>query len=291
MSHAVPWREDDSNLSPAYTRNRYRHHIIPELKKENPALEHHIYAFSNEIEELFKVVEPTISRELQRSFQISPRSMSIDLSSFLKQDTGLQKLLLRRAFKILSDQNAYIISQTHIAVLIDWFNSGGPNSTLDLPQQFVARKEYDHCRISKAESSEVNRSNDESVILEVGSWKSLSDSERIGLFSYDGSRELDSVDQKAIYLNDDDVNTPLLVRHRKPGDRMEVKGMNGSKKIKDIFIDKKTPLKKRDEAWLVNDSSGQIIWLVNYKESPLSLDPLTDTISYVLVYENVMMQN
>lgn len=72
---------------------------------------------------------------------------------------------------------------------------------------------------------------------------------------------------------------------------MEVKGMNGSKKIKDIFIDKKTPLKKRDEAWLVNDSSGQIIWLVNYKESPLSLDPLTDTISYVLVYENVMMQN
>src|SRR5699024_8111317 len=41
----------------------------------------------------------------------------------------------------------------------------------------------------------------------------------------------------------DAVSLPLKVRTRKPGDRMSWKGLNGTKKIKDIFIDEKIPRK------------------------------------------------
>jgi len=41
-------------------------------------------------------------------------------------------------------------------------------------------------------------------------------------------------------LSAKDVLLPLVVRTRKVGDRMFLKGVDGSKKVKDIFIDKKT---------------------------------------------------
>ncbi len=37
-----PWREDASNLDPAYTRNRLRHQLLPELEKENPRIRQHL---------------------------------------------------------------------------------------------------------------------------------------------------------------------------------------------------------------------------------------------------------
>ena len=43
------------------------------------------------------------------------------------------------------------------------------------------------------------------------------------------------------------VQFPLTIRTRKIGDRIKLKGMNGSKKVKDIFIDHKLPLRDRDE--------------------------------------------
>lgn len=43
--------------------------------------------------------------------------------------------------------------------------------------------------------------------------------------------------------------------------------MNGSKKVKDIFIDKKLPLQERDNWPIVTDASGEIIWIPGLKKS------------------------
>lgn len=39
LREQIPWREDESNQSDSFLRNRIRHHVIPLLKKENPSLE------------------------------------------------------------------------------------------------------------------------------------------------------------------------------------------------------------------------------------------------------------
>ena len=68
---------------------------------------------------------------------------------------------------------------------------------------------------------------------------------------------------------------------------MTLKGLEtGSKKIKDLFIDQKIPRNKREEAVLVTDSNEEIIWLIEYKESRLSIEPETDKIHYILIYES-----
>ena len=60
---------------------------------------------------------------------------------------------------------------------------------------------------------------------------------------------------------------PLRVRTRKSGDKMKVKGLNGTKKIKDIFIDSKIPVKNRDLWPVVVDSEDTIVWLPGLKKS------------------------
>jgi tRNA(Ile)-lysidine synthetase-like protein len=56
----------------------------------------------------------------------------------------------------------------------------------------------------------------------------------------------------------------VTVRPAKPGDRMEPYGMEGSKKLQDIFTDLKIPKAQRAD-WPVVECGGEIIWLPGYR--------------------------
>ncbi len=56
----------------------------------------------------------------------------------------------------------------------------------------------------------------------------------------------------------------VIVRPARPGDRMEPYGMEGSKKLQDIFTDLKVPKTQRDN-WPVVECGGEIIWIPGYR--------------------------
>jgi tRNA(Ile)-lysidine synthase len=60
---------------------------------------------------------------------------------------------------------------------------------------------------------------------------------------------------------------PLYVRNRQDGDRMEIRGLNGSKKVKDIFIDAKLPQRKRNQVPLIVDATERILWIPGFRRS------------------------
>ena len=88
-----------------------------------------------------------------------------------------------------------------------------------------------------------------------------------------------------LLIEEKNLHLPLTIRHRQPGDRMRYAGLKGSKKIKDIFIDEKTPIKQRSQAWLVEDSLGRILWLISYRKMNLFTAQETDKLIYVLKYK------
>ncbi|HIE03732.1 MAG TPA: tRNA lysidine(34) synthetase TilS, partial [Candidatus Latescibacteria bacterium] len=63
------------------------------------------------------------------------------------------------------------------------------------------------------------------------------------------------------YVDLDSVRGSLLVRNRLPGDRIRPFGMEGTRKVKDVLIDKKVPRLLRDEVPLVVDDEG-VLWIV-----------------------------
>ena len=68
-------------------------------------------------------------------------------------------------------------------------------------------------------------------------------------------------------LDSKEITLPLKVRTRKKGDVMTLKNVKGSKKVKDIFIDEKIPLEKRNIWPVVTDAKGVILWVPGLKKS------------------------
>jgi tRNA(Ile)-lysidine synthase len=62
----------------------------------------------------------------------------------------------------------------------------------------------------------------------------------------------------------DRVQGSLVVRNRRPGDRFHPVGLGGSKKLQDLFVDRKLPRAERDWVPLVVDETDRIVWVAGY---------------------------
>lgn len=65
-------------------------------------------------------------------------------------------------------------------------------------------------------------------------------------------------------IDADLVGAPLMVRSRRPGDRVRPLGLNGSVKLQDLFVDRKVERAQRDRVPIVLDRHGRIVWVVGH---------------------------
>ena len=78
-------------------------------------------------------------------------------------------------------------------------------------------------------------------------------------------------------------NDNYLLRNLKPGDRMIVKNMTSSKKIKDILINEKVPLNDRKKLPVVVNSNDEIVWIPGIKKSNFDI-PINGDYDIILKY-------
>src|SRR5699024_4976721 len=74
------------------------------------------------------------------------------------------------------------------------------------------------------------------------------------------SKEIDELYTYRVPLSK--VKLPIHIRTRRNGDRMTYKGLNGTKKLKDILMDEKIPREERNQYYVVTDDTEVILWLV-----------------------------
>ncbi|MEO8682016.1 MAG: tRNA lysidine(34) synthetase TilS [Vicinamibacterales bacterium] len=75
------------------------------------------------------------------------------------------------------------------------------------------------------------------------------------------------------------LGTELVVRQRRPGDRLKPLGAPGHKKLQDVFVDRKVPRDERDRVPVVTDAAGQIVWVAGHVLAEgFRVTPLTTTV-------------
>jgi tRNA(Ile)-lysidine synthetase-like protein len=57
------------------------------------------------------------------------------------------------------------------------------------------------------------------------------------------------------------IALPLVVRSRRPGDRVRPFGAPGSRKLQDVLVDAKIPREARDRVAVVADARGTLLWV------------------------------
>lgn len=276
--------EDETNYELTYTRNRFRNQIIPLLKKENNQFNQHIIQFALDLNDLLEVSKNPIEKAFNQVVKKKQDIWELDIERFSGLTASYQRLAIKYLLDLLYKGEENLYKANYIELIQDWIFNGDVNTQLDLQNDIVTKKEYNRVIFAKKNSVMHLISKEEFVIESVNQWIQLSETEKIGLFVLDESVE-DLNNENTLLIDENSLHLPLTIRHRQPGDRMRYVGLNGSKKIKDIFIDEKIPIKKRDEAWIVEDYSSDILWLVTYRKMSLFTVQETDKLTYVLKYK------
>lgn len=89
-----------------------------------------------------------------------------------------------------------------------------------------------------------------------------------GFFSaFERARESGGVPARTAVFDWGRLTLPLRLRSRRPGDRLDPLGLNGSKKVKDIFIDAKIPPSRRERIPLLVDAENRVLWIPGLRRS------------------------
>lgn len=247
----IPYAIDASNFSDVYTRNRYRKVVLPFLKKEDINVHKKFLKFSNTLYEANMFIE----KEVNKYFGLIVNDNELNIKSFLEIDPFLQKIILEKFISSFYQDDLMLINDRHVKLLQKLIKSKRSNATIFLPNDVKVVKAYDYLTIKR--DPDLVSSYEIEVMKEV----ILPNNHKLLMVD-----EVKSNSNNIIKLSSKEVSLPLIVRTRRVGDVISLKG-SGHKKIKDIFIEKKIPLAKRDLWPIVTDSKGVILFVPGLKKS------------------------
>lgn len=272
--HIQP-RLDQSNLNDDYTRNKIRHHIVPQLLELNPQLHQVIHEMTDTLSTEDRFLDDLAKNYLDEVIESKAlHKITINLSFFREVPLALQRRLILLLLSYLptkrSDWN-----KIHIEQLLNLMSNNKGTKQLHLPNGVKALREYEYLYLSLDNEG---RRLDECIdyqenLPEEGELRLLHASYRILITTKSLSEARRAEEQEnqteSMYSASFDIEQlsfPLAVRNRRAGDQIQPLGMDGNKKVKDIFIDKKVPLLERNEWPLIVDQEA-IIWIPGLKRA------------------------
>ena len=252
IRYNIKYYIDKSNNDTTYTRNRYRHNILPLLKIENPNIHIQFLKYSKTLLEY----NTYLKDEIKTLYPSIANNNTIDIKKLKNQHPFIQKNLLYKFLNSHYNNQSNIIKEKHIADILKMINNQKPNLSINLPNNKLVKKSYNYLYL---ESNQNNQILQHKIPLK--------DITTIGNITIKKINDCNSNGNDICRLNSKKISLPLYIRTRKNGDYIEQLGLNGKKKIKEIFIENKIPQNLRDNYPILVDSDDQIIWLPNLKKS------------------------
>ena len=247
-------RIDVTNKELLYFRNRIRHRYLPLLEEENPALRRELaktaQILRSEDEFLEQLAQKLVDGWAEGEIPIVALNEHI--------------ALVRRALKLaVSRWYGEVWSFEHIQQIISLGNRE-VEQTVSLPGSRQA------CRGEKAVIIQYPRTQRQ-VLHEyilpcpgtvwIPEWDLKLELQYTTNYNPGPGRE---------YFLAREIKQPLYVRTRRPGDRFRPRGVGGTKKLKDWFVDAKIPPQLRERIPILLDQEG-ILWIVGRRRSSRAL--------------------
>lgn len=244
---------DKSNFSNKYTRNRYRKVVLPFLKQEDKNVHLKFLKYSNTLSEYDEYFNKEANKYLKK---IINSDESIDVEKFKKIDAVIQNKIINILLKKYYQDDLILISDVHTNLIRNLIYSNRSNNSIYLPNSVRVVKSYSKLYF------EIETNQIDDYEIEILDSANLPNGKNIKVIE---SSKIN--DNNYCRLSSEDIVLPLRVRTRRNGDKIKVKGLNGTKKVKDVFIDSKIPINKRDLWPIVVDSKDTIVWIPGIKKS------------------------
>lgn len=245
VERGLAWREDESNASDAYVRNRIRATLVPALKDVHPAAIDNVLAVAQILGDEADVLDGLIEEVLA-----GRRSISLDRLRELP--SALRRLVVQR----LADEAAGGFAPgaggraDELAAL-----SARGTAMLDIGCRLRAVAEYGELRFERLGSDPGPPA---PVPLAIP-----------GMVTFGGFEvrcEIGPPAREAGVLDRDALGSELLVRSWRAGDRMAPLGLGGTKSLQDLFTAQRVPRLDRSGLPVV-EAGGEIAWVAGVATS------------------------
>lgn len=249
----ISYREDESNSSLKYKRNKIRHELIPLFKELNPSFEETMLNNFSILENTNKIYQKTINSVLSSELiQTKNTDFYISINKLLSTNQP-QHFLFEyiRRFNFNSAQSNSIINV---------INANYTPGKLFVSDSYKLLIDREHLIISpkKAVKKDIVKVKKEDKIVTYPIKLSFSIIPNKGI-------EINP-NKNLAYLDLDTISFPLEIRKWKQGDYFYPLGMTNKKKLSDFFIDNKLSILEK-EATYVLTSNDDIVWVVGQRVS------------------------
>ncbi|MBO4654255.1 MAG: tRNA lysidine(34) synthetase TilS [Bacteroidales bacterium] len=241
------YRNDVTNFSEAFQRNKIRISVIPKLEELNPDL---ISTFSRNID------------LLKRQYYFYQRQMKNNLSSIVSEKNGLLYISIEELMKC--EDQALVLYE----ILKDYgFNASSVEQILDSFRKSSGKLFYSsHYQVLKDRKYLIIKSI-ESIQTKEKSIEKIEDLENLGFaveeFIMEEWPDFEK-NTNILYIDTEKLVFPLVLRHWREGDRFHPLGLKGAKKLSDFFIDQKINLLEKKNIPVLC-SGDKIVWLVGLR--------------------------
>lgn len=245
------FREDSSNLSSKYARNKIRNEVIPVLKQLNPALEHTFEENRKRFADLEVLLEQRVAELRDQLFKkINPEEIEISLPE-------LQKL---RPLNTLMYElfNPYGFSEPVLSDLQkSWYGEPGKVFQSESHELLLDRNKLILSRIIGSAEQEIFIHQEDGQYV----WRGKNFKSAICPAADFGLKK----DKNLAQLDFDLLQFPLKLRSWKIGDHFQPFGMKGTKKLSDFFIEQKISLNHKKDIGVLENKNNDIVWIAGFR--------------------------
>ncbi len=241
----LKWREDSSNASDKYLRNKIRHKIIPLLKDLNPNFLESFQKTQNYLQESQTMVEDAIIliyQQIAKEFGDDIHFDLLKLKTLPNYKSYLYQWLQEFGFSAWSDIYDLVDSQSGKIIYSNHY-------------QLLKNRNY-------LILSSISETDKEVYFIEKNQ---LEVKIPINL-SFCQVSDISNTNQNAIFVDTEKLTFPLIIRKWKIGDSFQPFGMNGnSKKVSKFFKDEKLSILEKQNTWIL-ESDNQIVWIIDLRQ-------------------------
>lgn len=267
-ARAIAFVEDSTNWSRGILRNRIRGELLPMLERDYaPGLGGRLVDVAAEMRSLDGLVAAIAARELDamRRHGGALEVAGLSLVNPAVQAAAIRLFLCERLGSLRR------ISRAHIEAVRQLILEGGPSDAIDLPGGWRAEREYNLVRVARARSEReaaaagfsVAIAADGITIVEAAGFKFEASTNPAAAGAAADASMADRLFSSALVASFDAAkiaDAGLVARNFLKGDRMHPMGMRGTRKVHDVFVDRKLPRARRQRFPIVT-VGGEIAWL------------------------------
>ncbi len=259
----IRYCHDESNLDTDFVRNRIRHDLLPQLRREyNPR----VVEALNRLADLARTED-----ELLQSLAADFAATCVTGGDTILRDPFARghRALQRRVVLDLANRRALRPDAEHIERAIEFILRSPANKRFDLGGNVQLASNADAVRILSSDRSDSSGKSDATEIPLALPGETAAFGTRLRTTILDRPPEgplRNYCNPRRQVVDARALDGGAVLRLRRPGDRVAPMGLGGTRKLKDYFGDLGLPPHERDAALLVV-AGGEIVWIVGHAVS------------------------